>query len=505
MKQEPALTDFKTETDINYAIANAFIYVFNIERSKFLLDTLMWSAEQTANEHLLQKSAPWNKGFSFNLNTGNLSYAYENPSDSPSGDETKYITRDKTLEEYFPKRLMNPFMTINNVSYRAIDDRVALFALSWWIMFLSTKNGFRMVYWPHSSQLSDSKFAYLHQNRSHWYIDSVVSEYYKSIGIDKTEFAGKAIGDTPSIWANIKDATDSMIQIHYLGMKTLLEAEGLKFVLWLYNYIKSNNNLVPYDFSNEYMKSLGDTPTYRGGRKLDVNQYGLFPENSFDKQPISSMNINPSVKHSATGISQTGLKRDSNSCGILIRNTDVITEASFTNYKLKEILRKKFRDPFKSKIEKVARKIVVDVDLNAIDSNYVTRYFQTYVEEFIGKQKIETTQSSKNVYVDYVIFVSNQAPNLEKHYEVYRNNNTGEYSSRLVAIVNNGIKSRIEEEAYEYLNTHLLFNTRIPRNYVGTKHIQEYLAYGYPINNSVKREITIVEEDHKQWSTRKSR
>ena len=324
MLQEPTLLDFKTERDVNYAIANAFIYAMNISKCKFLLDALHWSAEQEVNSDLFDKSAPWYKGYEQSESEPIRYTPIDEPvSDNPSQDEMNYTKRDKSLVEYVPKHIMDPWNEGTlNLSYKLIDNRVALLALSWWTLFISTKDGQRMVYYPYTSQLKDAQNLKTHPSRNVWFKDTLISEYYRNLGVN-TQNLPEIVGE--------EGALDFM----YISLESFLKSEGFKFVLWLYNYVKSNKGLVPYIYSDEYLNSLNDTPVYRNGGIVDINQttpLGKFSNTDQNRQIDG-----------ATGISQTSFNRNNNSCGVLLNTPENIEDLNFTNENLKIRINRKFK------------------------------------------------------------------------------------------------------------------------------------------------------------------
>lgn len=324
MLQEPTLLDFKTERDVNYAIANAFIYAMNISKCKFLLDALHWSAEQEVNSDLFDKSAPWYKGYEQSESEPIRYTPIDEPaSDKPSQDEMNYTKRDKSLVEYVPKHIMDPWNEGTlNLSYKLIDNRVALLALSWWTLFISTKDGQRMVYYPYTSQLKDAQNLKTYPSRNVWFKDTLMSEYYRNLGVN-TQNLPEIVGE------------EGALDFSYTDLESFLKLEGLKFVLWLYNYVKKNNGLVPYIYSDEYLNSLNDTPVYRNGGIIDINlntPLGKFSNTDQNRQIDG-----------ATGISQTSFNRDANSCGILLNTPENIQDLTFTNENLKIRINRKFK------------------------------------------------------------------------------------------------------------------------------------------------------------------
>jgi len=333
MLQDPSLLDFKTERDVNFAIADAFIYTMNIDKSKFLLDVLHWSAEQEVNSDLFDRSAPWYKGYEQSESEPIRYTPIDEPvSDNPSQDEINYTTRDKNLVEYVPKHIMDPWNEGTlNLSYKLIDNRVALLALSWWTLFISTKDGQRMVYYPYTSQLKDSENLKLYPSRNVWFKDTLVSEYYRNLGIN-TQNLSEIIGE--------EDALD----FSYIHMKSFLKAEGLDFVLWLYNYVKLNKGLVPYNYSDEYLNSLNNVPVYRNGGVVDITLNTPLGRSSISEQ-------NRQID-GATGISQTFFNRDANSCGVLLNTPENIQDLDFTNQNLKIRINRKFKKFLRENVQK---------------------------------------------------------------------------------------------------------------------------------------------------------
>ena len=335
MLQEPTLLDFKTERDVNYAITNAFIYTMNISKCKFLLDALHWSAEQEINDDLFQKSAPWYKGYvEEDLGSSGIRYTPidEPASDNPSQDETNYATRDKTSIEYVPKHITDPWNEGTlNLSYKLIDNRVALLALSWWTIFISTKDGQRMVYYPYTSQLKDAEYLVFLPGRNFWIKDTLISEYYQSLGVNTQN-----LGESPSYLGKDKIVgEEGALDFSYISMKSFLQAEGLKFVLWLYNYVKTNKGLVPYNHSDEYLNSLNDVPMYRHGGIVDISLTTLGKFSNTDRKMRQV--------DGSTGVSQTFFDRDPHSCGILLNTPENIKDLNFTDENLKIRINKKFK------------------------------------------------------------------------------------------------------------------------------------------------------------------
>jgi hypothetical protein len=294
---EPSILDFKTEQDVNFAIANSFMYVFNINRYKDHINILHWCAETEVNADLHTST-------------------------------TKTIHSDSEyVEEYIPDRILNSRDPIGYLSYSLIDDRIALLALSWWTMFISTKDGARMVYYPYTSQIKDSENLKIYPSRNAWFKDTMISKYYEDLGVDL-----KKVPDIITIEKNEIGALD----YNFFTIVPFLQTEGFKFVLWLYNYIKLNKGLVPYSPIDEYVSSINDIPIYRNGNVVDLNS----------KSPLGKFSASNELKQidSATGISQTGFNRNSHSCGLIINTPENIEDLLFTNENIKIRFSKKFID-----------------------------------------------------------------------------------------------------------------------------------------------------------------
>lgn len=331
MINEPSILNFKTDKDVNYAISNAFTYAFNIDRSKFLLDTVHWSAEEQVNRDLFVKSTPWYKGYRERLETNTIQRSEPtNYSDSvPVGsDEYNFIVRDKNLVEYVPESAIDPAGATMDMSYKTVDNRVALIALSWWTLFISTKDGRRMIYYPYTSQLKDSENLIKSPGRNVWYKDSLISNYYTNLGLNINEIPDEL---------NMTNYEGYEFSFSLLHMQIFLESEGLNFVLWLYNYIKKNNGLVPYNYVDEYRNSLNDNPVYRDKTTINLEIPNLLGKSSqSDKKSTGQID-------SASGISQTTMTRETHSCGLIINNLENITDLNFTNENLKKRLNTKFK------------------------------------------------------------------------------------------------------------------------------------------------------------------
>jgi len=322
---EKELIDFKKVSDVNYAIKDAFIYVRTINRSKFLLDVLHWEVEQLVNEDLFEESTPWNKGYTETIDPSTGETTDVRPtnqtipvSDNPGDEESKYIRRDRTLREYVPKIYTNPIEYQDNINYQIVDSRVAALALSWWTMFLSTKDGVRMLYYPYTSQLKDNINLSDYPSRNAWFKDELLSKYYSDMGLKYAETLPEIL------------TIDNQYDITFDLMSNMLETNGLHFVLWLYNYIKVNNGLCPYSFYEEFYDSIDQVPQYRDSTTIDLentNVFGKSAEVRTDRQIDF-----------ATGLSQTPLRRDYNSCGIIINTIDNRSEVEFTNSNLKKRL-----------------------------------------------------------------------------------------------------------------------------------------------------------------------
>lgn len=322
---EKDLLDFKHILDVNYAIRDAFIYVRTINRSKFLLDTLHWEVEQLVNEDLFEESTPWNKGYTETIDpatgkTTDVRPSNQNDpvSDNPSPEETRYIKRDRNLREYVPKIYTNYIEHQGNINYQLIDSRVCSLALSWWTMFLSTKDGIRMIYYPYTSQLKDNINLSEHPSRTAWFKDELLSSYYADLGLNYAENFPETL------------SLEHQYDINFNLMVDMLNTKGLNFVLWLYNYIKVNNGLCPYNFYEEFYESIYDVPQYRGGSTINLENTNVFGKSA----PSNSEN----QIDSATGLSQTELRREYNSCGIIINTLDNQDEINFSNSNLKRRL-----------------------------------------------------------------------------------------------------------------------------------------------------------------------
>jgi hypothetical protein len=507
MNNEPSFLDFKTERDINYAIANAFIYALHIDRYKFHLDSILWNAEQVINDDLFTLSAPWYKGYI--EQPQRVVPNTERPSDNPSKEEQAYIERDKNLTTYVPNHYLNPTDLMTDMSYQTIDNRIGILALSWWTMFISTKDGHRMIYFPYTSQLADWVNLQKYPSRNVYIKDDSVAEYYNR----NYAFATTDSNILPDVITQelINDTSKPtpIMDINFIRMKELLELEGLNFVLWLYNSIKANGFLVPYDFMTEYRKSTSDTAMYRDGRKVDIyNQLSLAREgmgSDISSATNSRGKLTPD-KHGSTGMSQSGFFRNSHSCGLLINPPENIEDLQFTAQKIRRRLNSITADPYLDAMRKLAVKINSTLPYESITSEYVINYLKSNPNISIKSAKDKNEVIDTAIHgTSYVIVSSTSGP--KKIFLVRKNDAAiSGYECEMIAatdfppqILDTPIPDRIRSEAIAAFNLHMRMKYRPLTRFTGAESNRIYNISGLDVTYTLSILNKNIKEDHVSW------